>query len=419
MLDGNKRSSNTRSSIITFPALIGKVCSPKSRYDDFVYVDGFAGPWKSAAGEDFDDTSFGIALKHMTRVQEFYQVGGRNVKMRAFLVEKNSNSFSELQQAVTRFPKIEITALNGMMEDHAASIAASIPSSAFSFTLIDPKGFPEIGAMMPLLKRQNAEGLVNFMFDFANRFAGTDLIPRLEAWLSLAGSDGWREQVKGVSGIDREQIYEDLAVKALRATPGFTYAPVITVDKVHHDRPLYKLIFLSRRTEGLKVFRDSEVKALGAQAAARSSAKAKRKAENSAIGDLFADGEDAIPNDRSSQVIKRGREQAPLRLLENLKAAGSTGIAWRDAWPPILDEYSVTHSWLGRQVNSLRKSNQISAPGWPNELTKNSQRRSDSDLERTHSQLNASFWATAFNPKTSQGEPIVDALLPQTKMARP
>ena len=205
------------------------------------------------------------------------------------------------------------------------------------------------------------------MFDFANRFGGTDLIPRLEAWLSLAGSKGWREQIKGVSGAEREQVYEDLAVEALRATPGYTYAPVITVDKVLQNRPLYKLIFLSRHSEGLKVFRDSEEKALDAQAKARAVSKAKKRAENSVISDLFADGSDAVPNDRSSHVIRRSHELAPLRLNERLVAAGSTGMVWSDLWPPILEDFSVTRSWLGRHVNESRKSGHILAPGWPSE----------------------------------------------------
>lgn len=346
------------------PALIGKVCS---RYGEFVYVDGFAGPWQSAAGENFDDTSFGIALKHMTAQRLLYLRKGRDVKMRAFLVEKDSNSFAQLRRAIDRFPEIEATPLNGMMEDYTADIASSIPLAAFSFTLIDPKGFPEIGALMPLLRRQNAEALVNFMFDFANRFAGMDLIPKLEAWLSLAGRDGWRERVKGVAGAEREQMYEELAVNALRATPGYTYAPVITVDKVFQNRPLYKLIFLSRHSEGLKVFRDSEEKVLDAQAKVRSVSKAKKRAASSVVGDLFADGADAVPNDRSSQVIRRSRELAPLRLRERLVAAGPKGMAWCDLWPPILDDFSVTRSWLGRQVNEIRKSGHISAPGWPSE----------------------------------------------------
>lgn len=348
------------------PALIGKVCS---KYDEFVYVDGFAGPWKSAAGENFDDTSFGIALNHMTSQRLLYLSRGRDVRMRAFLVEKDPSSFVQLQQAVARYPKIEITPLHGKMEDHAAAIAASIPQESFSFTLIDPKGFPAIGSMMPLLQRQNAEALVNFMFDFANRFGGTDLIPALEAWLSTSAPDDWRERIKAVSGQQRERLYEELAVQALRQTPGYVYAPVITVDKVLHNRPLYKLIFLTRHSEGLKVYRDSERSALDAQATTRSASKAKKREADTLMGDLFADGFDAVPNDRSTQIIRRSEEEAPRRLQALLANASSGFRTWKECWPPILAELSVTHSWLGRHVNDRRKAGQISAADWPSERT--------------------------------------------------
>jgi three-Cys-motif partner protein len=348
------------------PALIGKVCS---RYDEFVYVDGFAGPWKSAAGENFEDTSFGIALNHMTSQRLLYLSRGRNVRMRAFLVEKDPASFAQLRQAAARYPKIEVTPLNGKMEDHAAVIAASIPQQSFSFTLIDPKGFPEISSMMPLLQRQNAEALVNFMFDFANRFGGTDLIPSLEAWLSTSAPDDWREQIRAVNGEQRERLYEELAVEALRRTPGYVYAPVITVDKVLHNRPLYKLIFLTRHSEGLKVYRDSERGALDAQAATRSASKAKKREIGTLMGDLFADGSDAVPNDRSAQVIRRSEEEASRRLQAMLANADSGFLAWKECWPHILEEFSVTHSWLGKQVNEWRKAGQVSAPSWPSERT--------------------------------------------------
>ena len=346
------------------PALVGKICS---RYDEFIYVDGFAGPWKSAAGESFDDTSFGIALNHMTAQRVLYLGRGRDVKMRAFLVEKDPTAFAQLQKAAERFTKIEVIPLNGKMEDHAADIATSIPVPAFSFTLIDPKGFPQIEALMPLLKRQNAEALVNFMFDFANRFAGTDLIPRLEAWLSTLGSNDWQNQVGELSGSAREGRLEELASEALRVTGGYAYAPVITVDKAVHDRALYKLIFLSRHPEGLKVFRDSQAQTLKAQAASRSRAKAKKKAASASMGDLFAEGEDAVPNDRSSQILRRSEAQAPLSLEGALKAAGTEGILWGKLWPPILNEYAVTRSWLGREVNVRRKTGRLLAPGWPSE----------------------------------------------------
>jgi len=346
------------------PALVGKVCS---RYDEFIYVDGFAGPWKSAAGESFEDTSFGIALNHMTAQRLLYLSRGRDVRMRAFLVERDPSAFAQLKEAAKRFDKVEVTPLEGMMEDHATSIAASIPLPAFSFTLIDPKGFPEINALMPLLKRQNSEALVNFMFDFANRFAGTDLIPRLEAWLSTLGSRDWQYQVGGLSGAAREEKLEELASEALRITGGYTYAPVITVDKAVHDRALYKLIFLSRHPEGLKVFRDSQAKTLTAQAASRSRAKARKKAVSSPMDDLFAEGEDAVPNDRSSQILRRSQVRAPVTLEREIKAAGAGGILWGKLWPPILNEHAVTRSWLGREVNARRKKGCLLAPGWPSE----------------------------------------------------
>ncbi|OYY91101.1 MAG: hypothetical protein B7Y45_05310 [Sphingomonas sp. 28-66-16] len=287
----------------------------------------------------------------------------------AFLVEKDPASFAQLRQAKARYPKIEVIPLDGKMEDHAAAIAASIPQQSFSFTLIDPKGFPAIGSMMPLLRRQNAEALVNFMFDFANRFGGTDLIPTLEAWLSTSAPDDWRERIRAVSGEQREQLYEELAVEALRRTPGYVYAPVITVDKVLHNRALYKLIFLTRHSEGLKVYRDSERSALDAQATTRSALKAKKRDAGRLMDDLFADGSDAIPNDRSTQVVRRSEAEALRRLQAMLTNASSGFCTWKECWPMILAELSVTHSWLGRQVNDLRKAGQISAPGWPSERT--------------------------------------------------
>lgn len=346
------------------PALLGKVCS---RYDEFVYVDGFAGPWKSAAGENFEDTSFGIALNHMTSQRLLYLSRGRNVRMRAYLVEKDPVSFAQLRQAALLYPKIEVTPLDGKMEDHAAAIAASIPQKSFSFTLIDPKGFPAISSMMPLLERQNAEALVNFMFDFANRFGGTDLIPTLEAWLSASAPDDWREQIRAASGQQRERLYEEFAVEALRRTPGYVYAPVITVDKVLHNRALYKLIFLTRHPEGLKVYRDSERSALDAQAATRSASKAKKRQSGTLVGDLFPDGSDAVPNDRSTQIIRRSKKEATWRLQAMLMDAGSSFRTWKECWPLILAELSVTHSWLGRQINDWRKAGLISAPDWPSE----------------------------------------------------
>lgn len=347
------------------PALVGRI---GSTYDDFVYVDGFAGPWQSKAGETFEDTSFGIALRHMSEQKEFWSRRGRNVRMRAFLVEKHNLAYQQLIQSIDKFPLIDIKPLNGRIEDHSKHIASSIPSSTFSFSLIDPKGFPEIDLLFPLISRKNSEALVNFMFDFANRFAGTDLISALTNWLSATtGDTRWQAEIATLAGSAREEKIEWLAAESLRLNGSYKYAPVISVDKVRQDRVLYKLIFLSRHVKGLEVFRDSQYRTLEAQAEARSVAKARKRAETNYTHDLFASGVDAIPNDRSSLAIANGSKQAEFKLVEALKLAGSSGVCWQDAWPPILNACVITRSKLGRIANELRKDGRIRAPDWPSE----------------------------------------------------
>jgi three-Cys-motif partner protein len=348
------------------PALIGRVAS---RYNSFVYVDGFAGPWKSVAGETFADTSFGIALQHMTAQKILYAARGRDVQMKAFLVEKDQKTFDSLKQAIGGYPNIDCEPLLGGMEEHVSKMIGEISPDTFSFVLIDPKGFPDVEAIMPLIRRQHSEALVNFMFDFANRFAATSLIPALEKWLSSEGNARWKAEVERLAGKDREERLETLAVEKLRKVAAYKYAPVISVDKPLHDRTLYKLIFLTRHTKGLQVFRDSEHAALEAQAASRSITKAGAREVKSGMADFFGAAAD-VALDRSTLMMKAGEDSARAKLLGTLKQAGSAGVRWGDLWPPVLESTVVTHSRLGRIANELRKIGVIRAPNWPSERHK-------------------------------------------------
>lgn len=345
------------------PALIGRVGHV---YNDFTYVDGFAGPWRSSAGETFDDTSFGIALRHMTALKALLGRQGRHVRMRAVLVEKDSATFAALEKAIRAYPEVDCIPLRGEFEDHVATIGGAIPPNSFSFVLVDPKGFPDVARISPLLSRRNSEALINFMFDFANRFAGTDLIPELERWLSSGGDSSWRADVDDLTGVDREDRLEELAVAKLRNVSAYRYAPVISVDKTLHDRTLYKLIFLTRHPKGLEVFRDSENAALQAQAMSRTTSKAAAREVKLGMGDLFG-SQEHIPNDRSSIRLKAGEAQARVHLQASLAAGGTTGKRWSEVWPSVLNEAVITRSKLGHIVNEMRKAGQIDAPDWPSE----------------------------------------------------
>src|SRR5438552_6714085 len=68
-----------------------------SVYPHIVYVDGFAGPWQSA-NERFKDTSFGVALNALRRAKGSWKARGRDVRMSAFLVERDAEAYEKLAQ---------------------------------------------------------------------------------------------------------------------------------------------------------------------------------------------------------------------------------------------------------------------------------------------------------------------------------
>jgi three-Cys-motif partner protein len=133
-----------------FSALIHKIVS---KYDEFVYVDGFSGPWESA-DEDFGDTSFGISLVEMRKAKQAWASRGRTIRMRALLVEKRRKAFASLQTVRDRFPEIEVEPFHGEFVPLVPTLLARIPNNAFAFLFIDPKGWRiDMNGIAPLLRR--------------------------------------------------------------------------------------------------------------------------------------------------------------------------------------------------------------------------------------------------------------------------
>lgn len=331
------------------------------------YVDLFAGPWQSQSG-DYSDTSFGIALSRMTEAKAMQRRLGRSVKMVAHLVEKRAANCAELMEAVRRFPEIEVHCYCGVAEQHAATIAKLIPLRAFRFVVIDPKGVPDVRRFKCLIEPGNTEVLLNFMFQFANRFAGSqDRMPTLEGWLGgLSDEQGsWRKDFVELRGPDREAAITDRARQALRNMGGYAHAPALTVDETASERPLYKLIYLSRHPVGLRVFRDAHVKALEAQATYKSARKAETRRQKSGMDDLFADPNAMNPGERSALEIAGGVVAAQTRMLQ-LLAQNRDGLCWSDIWPRVLDACVVTHNQLGDCVRDLRSSAKVTVPAWTN-----------------------------------------------------
>ncbi|WOH48258.1 three-Cys-motif partner protein TcmP [Bradyrhizobium sp. sBnM-33] len=92
--------------------------------------------------------------------------------MSAFLVERDKTAHTRLAQVPARYPDVTIKTHCADFLNVVPTILAEIPPSAFTFFLIDPKGWRvPLETLRPLLARPNSEVIFNFMFDFINRAA--------------------------------------------------------------------------------------------------------------------------------------------------------------------------------------------------------------------------------------------------------
>lgn len=279
------------------PTLIAKVASA---YDQFVYVDLFAGPWEERTA-DFSDTAFGIALDAMRGGKSVWKRNGRPVKMTAHLVDINPEAIAKQKQVAERYPDIEVHHHQGMAEEKIQAVLNSLPHNAFCFVYIDPKGVPDIRKFQAAIERPNTEVFLNFMYKFATRFANTPQMTTL-GWLT-EGEEGesFRSDLALLSGVDRENALTDRARLVLARMGGYRYSPAITVDEESMDRCRYKLIFLSRHHKGIFVFRNAQRAALQMQASNRSSQKSIKKARQTGMDDLLKDLEPIHAGERSAR----------------------------------------------------------------------------------------------------------------------
>src|SRR3546814_8417598 len=86
---------------------------------------------------------------------------------------------------------------------------------------------------------------------------------------------------------DSFPILSERARQALRRMGDYKFAPALTVDETAVDRPLYKLIYLTRYPAGIKVFRDAHRKSLETQATYKSAKKAETRRVANGMNDMF------------------------------------------------------------------------------------------------------------------------------------
>jgi three-Cys-motif partner protein len=343
------------------------VIKTASTYNRIVYVDGFAGPWQSA-NEQFEDTSFGIALNALRRAKQTWQGSGRTVQMTALLVERDAKAFVQLAKIPARYPDIAVMTYPKDFMSVVPALLKEIPRDAFAFFLIDPKGWRiPLAQLQPLLGRDKSEVIFNFMFDFVNRAASMKAAAGLD---ELIPYGDWRRRLAEAEPIasvtatpeERKEILVDAFTDSLRVLGGYAYVVPTEILRPLTDRTLYCLFYATRHDTGLSVFRDCQIAALKAQSTTRAAGKVKYKASSSGQSELFESLHEMGPDEIEGRLEdeKRKAEAAIRHLVPKSPAS----IVYRKLWSTILLHHMVRKTDVNTICADMRKKQELLFPDW-------------------------------------------------------
>jgi len=327
-------------------------------YREFVYVDCFSGPWQSQ-DEEFADTSIRISLDRLNYVRTGLAAQGRYADIRAIFIEKSPTAFDALQAALNQHRgSIKTTALQGAFEDNIQRILAEI-GSAFAFFFIDPKGWTGFAMdnIRPILLHKPGEVMVNFMYDFVNRFLDFPNAANEQSLDRLFGNPSWR-RVR--DSRDREVESVGLYIEQIRSAGGFTYATSTRILKPLSDRAYFHLVYATRSPTGILKFREAEKKVFDEQEVVRSAAQRQDREQRTGQFEmpfpLTAESGHSQREDRAVQLKK-----AEAKVLELLRGGP---LLYERLQPMILELPLVWNADLNMILVGARRAGQIVIDGF-------------------------------------------------------
>jgi three-Cys-motif partner protein len=339
-----------------------------STYRHIVYVDGFAGPWQSA-NERFEDTSFGIALNAIRRAKESWRQKHRDVRMSAFLVDPSN--YQQLARIPQRYPDVEVRTYNDDFMVVLPEILQNIPSDAFTFFLVDPKGWKiRLLALEALLARPKSEVVFNFMFNFINRAASIKDVAVVSGLNELIPFGDWRSKLESAeqSGDSTPELRKAILIEgfsqSLRELGNYNYVAETTILRPLEDRPLYCLFYATRHPKGIEVFRRCQVDALREQSKTRAATKAKHTAMSTGQAELFESLHDMGPDNLNS-FLQTQRIEAEKTLLE-LAPERPHFLVYERLWTQVLARLVVTLPDVNKIAARLYREKRLLIPDWEN-----------------------------------------------------
>lgn len=320
---------------------------------EFVYIDGFSGPWRSE-DEAFEDTSFRIAVGQLRKVRDALAAKGKAPRVRCIFVESDASAFADLSKSIEGIADMELQALHGEFEQVLPQIISAVGDS-FALTFIDPTGWNgfALETISPLL-RKRGEVLVNFMFDFVNRFRCDEREATTRTFDKLFGGAGWEDAVQRGEGAMLAFYCERLKQRC-----GFQFGTYTRVLKPLSDRTYFHLVYATRHPKGLEEFRAVEKRFLREQEQVRAEAKQATRIQKSGQGELFREAEATLSSLESE--VKKNHDFAGATLRELLEERSPR--RFEEVLPPMLEIPMVDKPAAKQIVVALQDSGFLAIEG--------------------------------------------------------
>jgi three-Cys-motif partner protein len=303
------------------------------------YVDAFSGPWESKT-TDFADTSFMIAIRTLKEVHATVAATGRRRPVRLFFVEEDDATYAQLKAAVATYNKpsssFEIATFHGRFEDAVPHILRYI-GRAFTLTFVDPTGwkgygFDKVGAV---LRHAPGEVLLNYMYDFINRFTACEDPAIACTFDDIMGGADWNARLD--PSLPRHEAVEALFLAEFRKAGGFDYVVSTPIEKID-DRKHFSIVYGTRSEHGLEVYRDVEAKVLENHQQVRAVAKIRRTETRTGQQTFLKVLEQ--PGARTFQAQLAAEKRKATAWLEDQVRQGMSGD-FGFLWPTMLEQFML------------------------------------------------------------------------------
>lgn len=328
-------------------------------WNSLAYIDGFSGPWETRT-EDFSDTSFMIAIQVLKDAQEKVRLAGKRRRIKCFFVEEDPSSFAQLKAAVAAHhdPASDflIETFNGKFEDAVAPILKAMANS-FALTFIDPTGWTgyEFAKVKPIFKHSPGEVLLNFMFDFVNRFAASSDPATQASFVGILGAN-WKQRLS--SNLPREEGLLALFCEQFSQAGQFKHVLSTPIEKIS-DRTHFHIVYGTRSRDGLEAYRDVEYNALKDHGMRRAVARQRLQETKTGQFGLFGidDNDTASMAELSMEAqIASIRSQAKDWVRHQLPSCPKP---FAEIWPSMLDQFMLRKTDAKQICAELGKAGEI------------------------------------------------------------